>query len=375
MNENVTLHERMKQICCVRREIRVSTEQSRTQPITFDPARLQALRARLQGKALVPDDEGYDTACKTWDARTFDQHPAIIVLPDASADVQTAATFAREHNLPIAVQGGGHGHPYPADGALLVNFAHMTRIQINAEIATARVEAGARAGDVVQVAHSYGLAPLNGLAGSVGIVGYLLGGGVGWLTRQYGPGAGSIRSLELVTADGQLLQVDENSHPDLLWGLRGGGGNFGIVTALECSLYPVREIFGGQVVYPIAQGKEVLNTYAQWVKTVPDELTSAMRIMHFPSIPAIPPTLRGMSVIIIMACYNGEEKAGEALLHPMRTLGTPLLDTFAQIPYAQVATISNDPPEAAQGHISNRVVRAPSAWLADLSGFRDAARW
>ena len=128
--------------------------------------------------------------------------------------------------------------------------------------------------------------------------------------------------------------------------MRGGGGNFGIVTALECALYPVNKIFGGQVVYPIAQGKDVLNAYVKWVKTVPNELTSAMRIMHFPSIPAIPPTLRGMSAIVIMACYNGEERAGEALLQPMRTVGTPLLDTFAQIPYSQVATISNDPPEA-----------------------------
>jgi len=329
-----------------RKEISMNTEPSRPQPIIFDLTHLQTLRTRLQGRALVPGDEGYDSARQTWDAKTFDQHPAIIVLPAVTSDVLAAVTFAREHNLPIAVQGGGHGHPYPADGALLVNFANMTGVQIHAETATARVEPGAKGRDVVQAAHHYGLAPLNGLAATVGIVGYLLSGGIGWLARQYGPGAGSIRSAELVTADGHLLQVNENSHPDLLWGLRGGGGNFGIVTALEFALYPVNEIFGGQVVYPIAQGKDVLNAYVQWVKTVPDELTSALRIMHFPPIPALPAALRGKSVILVMACYNGEAREGEALLQSMRTVGTPLLDTFAQIPYSQVATISNDPPEA-----------------------------
>ncbi len=324
----------------------MSPEHSRPQSLTFKPAHLETLRTRLQGSALVPGDEGYDTARRTWHTRTFDQHPAIIVLPAVSADVLATVMFAREHELPIAVQGGGHGHPYPADGALLVNFAQMTRVQINAEMATARIEPGVRSGEVIQAAHPYSLAPLNGFAPTVGFVGYLLGGGFGWLTRQYGPGAGSICSAELVTADGRLVQVNEYSSPDLLWGLRGGGGNFGIVTTLECALYPVKEIFGGQVAYPIAQGKEVLNAYVHWVKTVPDELSSAFRIVLFPPSPALPPALRGTSAIVIMACYNGGAREGETLLHPMRTVGTPLLDTFAQIPYSQVATIANEQSEA-----------------------------
>jgi hypothetical protein len=307
---------------------------------------VQTLQARLQGKVLVPGDEGYDRARLTWDAKTFDQHPAMIVLPAVSSDVLAAVTFAREHDLPIAVQGGGHGHPYPADGALLVNFANMTGVQVNAEAATARVEPGAKWGDVIQAAHPYGLAPLSGFASSVGVVGYLLSGGVGWLTRQYGSGASSIRAAELVTTDGRLLQVNQKSYPDLLWGLRGGGGNFGIVAAIEVALYPVKEIFGGQVVYPITRIKDVLSTYLQWVKTVPDELTSAVRIVHFPPRPALPPMSRGASVVQVMACYNGEAQAGEALLQPMRTVGTPLFDTFAQMPYAQVASIANDPSEA-----------------------------
>lgn len=324
----------------------MNSETQAIQPMTFDPARLQALRASLQGSALVPGDEGYDTARQTWEATTFEQHPAIIVLPAAAADVVAAVNFAREHALPIAVQGGGHGHPHPADGALLVNFANMRGVQINAETATARIEPGVKGLDIVQAASQYGLAPLTGFAPTVGFVGYLLGGGFGWLVRQYGPAAGSLRSAEVVTADGRLLQVSENSHPDLFWGLRGGGGNFGIVTALECSLYPVKEVFGGQIAYPIAQGKEVLRAYSRWVKTVPNELTTALRIVHFPPSPALPPDLRGASLIVVLACYNGEATAGEALLQPMRTLGTPVYDTFAQIPYSQVATIANDPTEA-----------------------------
>ena len=157
----------------------------------------------------------------------------MVVLPARASDVQAAVTFAREHNLPIAMQGGGHGHPHPADGALLVNFANMTDVQIEPETATARVEPGATWKEVIQAASPYGLAPLNGFAASVGVVGYLLGGGCGWLTRQYGAGAGSMRSVELVTADGDLQQVNEQTHPDLLWGLRVGGKHIEFHEALR----------------------------------------------------------------------------------------------------------------------------------------------
>jgi hypothetical protein len=324
----------------------MTTKQPESKPTTINSTHLQALRAQLQGAALVPDDEGYTAASQVWDAATFNQHPTLVVLPVISADVLAAVTFAREHNLPIAVQGGGHGHPCPADGALLINFARMAEVQIFPKTASARIEAGAKAGTVVQAAYPYSLAPLNGFAPNVGIVGYLLGGGVGWLTRQYGAGAVSIRSAELVTADGRLLQVNENSHPDLFWGLRGGGGNFGVITALECALYPVKDVFGGQVTYPLTEGKNVLNTYLKWAKTIPDELTSALRIVHFPPRPNLPPALRGASIIQVLACYNGKAKAGEGWLNPMRSLGTPLLDTFGPLPYSQIATIANDPVEA-----------------------------
>lgn len=321
----------------------MSEEQVKSQTVIFDPAELEKLRADLKGSALVPGDKGYKEASLTWDTKTFEQHPAIVVLPAVGADVVEAVIFANKYKLGVAVQAGGHGHPYPANAALFVNFANMHDVKINENNATARVEPGAKAGAVVQAAHEHGLAPLNGLAGSVGAVGYMLSGGVGWLTRQYGAAAGSIRAAEVVTADGRLLQVDENNNADLLWGLRGGGGNFGIVTALEFALYSVKKIYGGQVAYPIEQAKEVLTTYLSWVKTVPNKLTSVVRLMQVPPSPAFPEELRGKPAIFVLAGYNGTAEEGEKQLKPIRTVGHPVLDTFAELPYSKVGTISNDP--------------------------------
>ena len=309
----------------------------------------------MNGRVFVPGDDGYDTARQTWNVTTFDQRPAIVAMPSISTDVVSAVNFSREHNLSIAVQGGGHGHPHPANDALLVNFASMTNVQVmpvsapsnssgrSGAAGTARAEAGAKWRDVIAAAHPHGLAPLNGFAGTVGVSGYTLGGGIGWLVRQYGAAAGSLRSAELVTADGRLLQVNDQNHADLFWGLRGGGGNFGIVTSFEFDLYPVKEIFGGFVVYPLAQGKQALSAYAQWTKTVPDTLTSAVRLVHYPPAPVIPEPLRGVSAIVIMACYNGSTAEGAELVKPLRSIGTPLLDTFRPMPYAQIATIASDP--------------------------------
>jgi FAD/FMN-containing dehydrogenase len=245
----------------------------------------------------------------------------------------------------VAVQGGGHGHPRAANDALLVNFAGMTHVEMASD-RIARVEAGAKWRDVIAAAATHGLAPLNGFSGTVGVSGYLLGGGIGWLTREYGAAAGSLRAAQVVTADGRLLRVDDRNHADLFWALRGGGGNFGVVTSFELELYPVKEIFGGFVAYPLALGRQALCTYADWTRGVPDTLTSAVRLVHYPPAPAIPEPLRGASAVAIMACYNGGTADGEALMKPLRSIGTPLLDTFRPMPYAQIATVASDPPEA-----------------------------
>jgi FAD/FMN-containing dehydrogenase len=318
---------------------------------------LQTLRARVKGSVFAPGDDGYDVSRRTWNATTFDQRPSVVVMPSTSADVVAAVRFAREHDLPIAAQGGGHGHPCPANDALLVNFARMTGVHVTPGAAsasrgqpraagTARAEAGATWRDVVAVAHPHGLAPLNGFSGTVGVAGYTLGGGIGWLVRQYGAAAGSLRSAELVTADGGAMHVDDENHGDLFWGLRSGGGNFGIVTSFEFDVYPVKDVFGGFIVYPLAQGKQALSAYAQWAKNVPDALTSAVRLVHVPPAPAIPEPLRGASAVVLMACYTGSATEGDALVKPLRSIGAPMLDTFRSMPYAQIGTIANDPAEA-----------------------------
>jgi FAD/FMN-containing dehydrogenase len=336
----------------------IMSSTSPTRPATLSSTQLQILRGQVSGRVFAPGDDGYDVARQTWSAAHFDQRPAVVVMPSNPADVASAVTFARAHELSIAVQGGGHGHPRPANDALLVNFASMTSVHVTHGTAasdpssragaagTARVEAGARWRDVIAAAHPYGLAPLNGFAGTVGVSGYTLGGGIGWLVRQYGAAAASLRSAELVTADGRLMQADDRTHADLFWGLRGGGGNFGVVTSFEFDLYPVKEIFGGFVAYPLADGKQVLSAYSDWTKTVPETLTSAVRLVHYPPAPAIPEPLRGASAIVIMACHTGSTAEGQALLKPLQSIATPLFNTFRSMPYAEVGTIASDPPEA-----------------------------
>jgi hypothetical protein len=322
------------------------TSASSVRPATLSSTHLHGLRTRVTGQVIVPGDDGYDAARQAWTATTFfDQHPAIVVMPLTVADVATAVGFAREHDLLIAVQGGGHGHPRPANDALFVNFARMKTVQIT-PAGAARVEAGAKWSDVIAAAHPHGLAPLNGFAGTVGVSGYTLGGGIGWLARRYGAAAGSLRSAEVVTADGRVLQASDRQNTDLFWALRGGGGNFGIATSFEFDLYPVKEIYGGFVAYPLAGGREALTTYAQWTNIMPDTLTSAVRLVHFPPAPAIPEPLRGASAIVIMACFAGPASEGEALVKPLQSLGTPLLDTFRLMPYSEIATVASDPVEA-----------------------------
>ncbi|MBC8161105.1 MAG: FAD-binding oxidoreductase [Roseiflexaceae bacterium] len=331
---------------------------TRTYSPLFDLSALPSLRSRIQGRVFVPGDDGYEQASLTWETVTFKQRPPIVVVPAGDADVLNTVRFAREYQMPVAVQGGGHGHPFLMEAlereqALLLNFASMKNILIDPQRATARVEPGVKWSELIPLAHQHGLAPLNGFAGDVGVSGYLLGGGFGWLVRQYGLGAGSICSLQVVTADGQSLRVDAHTNADLFWGMRGGGANLGIATSIEFALYPVKEVFGGQVIYPIEQSRQVIAAYMQWAKSVPETLTSTFRIMQFPPLPGIPPVLQGKAAVIIVGCYNGSEADGTALFHPMRTLGQPLLDTFAQLPYSQVGAISNDPVDAPPWHFYN----------------------
>lgn len=312
------------------------------QAMTLDPIALKQLRNLLLGSAYVPGDDGYHAARLTWDAPALGQTPAIVVFPETAVDVVLATNFALLHGLPIGVRAGSYDRSLPVNEGLLLDFLCMKAMRLDTRKGTARVEPGVCWSDIVPVTQQAGLAPLNGFAPTVGVIEYLLGGGLGWLVRQYGLAASSIRSLNIVTGRGRFLQVDETSYPDLFWGLRGGGWNLGVVTSVEFALYPIKEVFGGQVLYPIEQGKEVIAAYLEWVKTVPETLTSSLRIIRFPPVPALPPELREKQLIIVLGCYNGPRVEGCVWFHPMRSLGTPVLDTFAQIPYSQIDWIVND---------------------------------
>jgi UDP-N-acetylenolpyruvoylglucosamine reductase len=305
---------------------------------------LVSLKFELRGNVYTPEDTGYREASKAWNLNAV-QRPAVVVMAETSEDVMLAVRFARDTGMGIGVMATGHGVGTPCDGGLLINTSRMRGVTINPLIQTARVEAGALWKDVIPKAALYGLAGLAGSASHVGVVGYTMGGGFGWLGRKFGLNSSSVTKAEVVTADGELLHVSETHNPKLFWGLKGGGGNFGVVTALEFKLYPLTRVFGGSAFYPLEQAEQVLSHYAQWSRDLPDELTAAVAFAKLPPKPSLPKPLQGQSVIVLKGCYCGENpQDGARLFQPMREgLGQPIIDTFKEIPVTEMDTISMDP--------------------------------
>src|ERR687893_692118 len=304
---------------------------------------LERFRAGLQGTAYVPGEEGYDEARMAWNLNAH-QHPSLVVMAAGPADVISAVRLARDEGLGVGVMATGHGVAYPCDGGVLINTSRMRGVRVDPEAHTARVEPGALWTDVIPEAQVFGLAGLVGSSSIVGVVGYTMGGGLGWLGRKYGFHADSMREADVVSADGELLKVSAYEHPDLFWGLKGGGGNFGIVTSLEFALYPLTTVYGGNLFYPLERAAEVLELYSRWVETLPDEMTTAIAFMNFPLLPEIPEPLRGGSFISVRGCYCGDPpEAGEELLRPWRKFGEPQVDTFGIMPYKQMDMIGMDP--------------------------------
>ncbi len=313
----------------------------------------------IQGEVIAPGEPHYDEARMGFNL-TVDQHPAVIVVAHSPADIVEAVRFAREADLGVAVQSTGHGIIRPADDALLILTSNMREIQVAPESQTAWIEAGAKWGMVLEKTQPFGLAPLLGSSPDVGAIGYTLGGGMGWLARKYGLAADSVRFFELVTADGRILRANQSENSDLFWGLRGGGGSLGIITGMEIQLYPVSTVYGGNLIYPIHQAREIYHRYRAWIQTLPDEFTSSIVLMNFPPIPEIPDFLRGQSFTMIRGCYCGSVEQGEVLLQSWRDWQAPLMDDFKAMPFSQVASISNDPVDPVPG-------KSSGAWLAELS--------
>jgi FAD/FMN-containing dehydrogenase len=308
-------------------------------------ADLDALRTRLAGDVVGPTDAGWDDARRAWNV-AFDQRPALVALPESAEDVQAVVVFAHERGLRVAPQGTGHnpGPLGPLDGTILLSTARMRGVEIDAARRVARIDAGVLWGEVTGPASEHGLAPLAGSSPDVGVVGYTLGGGLSWLGRKHGLAADSVLAIEVVTADGRLRRVDGVQDADLYWALRGGGGSFGVVTALELRLFDVPEVYAGSLWWPWERSAEVLHAWRDWSATAPDEVTTSIRIMQFPPIPIVPEPLRGRSWVTIDGAFLGDAAAGGELLRPLRELG-PELDLFESVSPAALSRIHGDPEE------------------------------
>jgi FAD/FMN-containing dehydrogenase len=303
-----------------------------------------ALSATLKGDAYGPADAGYDEARQGFYLDT-DLRPAIVALPESADDVVTIMAFAREHGLRVAPQSTGHnGYPLAGHeaGAILLKTSRMRRVAIDAERKVARVESGAWWIDVSAPASELGLAPLAGSSPDVGVVGYTLGGGVSWLVRKHGLGANNVVAIEVVTPDGRLVRADHVNEPDLFWAMRGGGGNFGVVTAIELRLFELPELYAGVMFFPVERSAEVLKTWRRWVRTVPDEVTSIARVLNVPDMPDVPDFVRGRSFATIEMAFIGDQAAGEAVIEPLRALG-PEIDMFAMMPPVGLSQLHMDP--------------------------------
>lgn len=309
----------------------------------------KARRAAAPPELLVfPGEPGWDEARRAWNL-SVDQRPAAVALPETVDDVVAAVDHARAAGLRVAVQGTGHGAgSTPLDGALLINTARMIGVAVDANARVARVAAGTVWRDVVDAAADHGLTALHGSAGDVGVVGYSLGGGIGWLARKHGLSSASVLSAEVVTADGEVVRADADTNAELFWALRGGGGSFGVVTEIEIALYPVVEAFAGWLVWPAARGVEVLSRWAEWTTEAPEEVTSIGRLLQLPPITEVPEQLRGRQLVVVEAAFTGNEGEGRKLLRPLLEL-EPELDTFATVPARDLMELHRDPPGPAPG--------------------------
>ena len=302
------------------------------------------LRRRFTGAILTGGGDDWDAATQAFNT-TFVQQPAFVAIPADVADVITVVNFARDNGMQVAPQRTGHNAEPLGDLSelILVKTDALQGVEIDAERRVARVASGAKWAEVVPLASELGLAALHGSTPDVSVTGYSLGGGVGWYARKLGLSANSVTAIELVTPDGQLRRVDLENDPELFWGLRGGGGNFGIVTAIEVQLYPITDIYAGVLFFPWERSAEVLHTWNAWTKTVPDEVTSVGRILQFPPMPELPEPLRGQSFVVVEAVVIGSEQEGAELLRPIRELG-PVMDTFAMVPPVGLSELHMDPP-------------------------------
>ena len=296
---------------------------------------VEQFKASLRGETLGSSDDGYDEARKVWNGM-IDKRPALIVRCVGVADVISAVRFARDHELLVSVRGGGHNVAGSAvcDGGLVIDLSPMKGVQVDPVRRTARAQAGVTLGELDHETQAFGFAVPAGIVSTTGIAGLTVGGGFGWLNRKYGLTCDNLLSADVITADGRMVTASPEENSDLFWGIRGGGGNFGIVTSFEYQLHPVGPtVLAGLVVYPMAKAPELLRFYRDFVDDGPDELTAIPALRIAPPAPFLPEHVHGKPIVAVFVCYCGPVEEGERVLRPLRGFGPPLADVIAPKPF------------------------------------------
>jgi FAD/FMN-containing dehydrogenase len=314
-------------------DLTIRTLEASTKTIPQDA--VSALRGKVRGTVALPGEDGYDAARTIWNAMV-DRRPALVVRCLGAADVVNAVKLARDEKLLVAVRGGGHNIAGNAvcDGGLLIDLSLMRSVRIDAASDTARVEPGATLADFDKEAQEFGLVTPLGINSTTGVAGLTLGGGFGWTTRKYGLTIDNLISADVVTADAKLLRASGKENPDLFWALRGGGGNFGVVTSFEFKLHPLGpEVLSGLVVHPLESARQLLPQFRRIAREAPDELTIWVVMRKAPPLPFLPPAWHGKEVLMFAACYAGDMKDGEKALKALRALGKPIADAIAPHPF------------------------------------------
>ncbi len=294
----------------------------------LDSGVAELLKVQVRGEVILPDDSRYDAARAIWNGM-IDKRPSAIVVAADEADVQTVVRFAAQQGLTLSVKGGGHnvaGHAV-SEGGITIDLSSLRDVQVDPERRTARVQGGALWADVDEATATHGLATTGGVISSTGVGGLTLGGGIGWLMGRHGMSIDNLLSARVVTADGAVVTASETSHPDLFWAIRGGGGNFGIVTEFEFTLHPVGEVLAGFFAYPVSEAREVFEYYRQFTEDAPEELGCYARISTDPE--------SGMRVVAVAVFWPGDIDEGQRVIQPLRDFKTPLVEMVGPMPYGE----------------------------------------
>ena len=312
----------------------------------------------ISGRIATPADPDWDEARQAWNLAA-DPRPSAVAFVESAEDIAATVRFAADHQLKVLGQSTGHGAAAlgPLDDTIVIKTERMRGIEVSAADRTARVEAGVLALEIGAAAQADGLCSMPGSAPDVGVVGYTLGGGLSWLGRRYGFACNRVNAIELVTAAGEARRVDADTDADLFWALRGGGGGYAIVTALELELTPIADIYAGALVFAAELGTDAVRAYRDWAHTVGDEVTSIVRFLRPPPLPDVPEPIRDKPLLTIDAACIGTEEEGARLIAPLRELGEPILDTFGQIPIEGLSRIHMDPEQPVPAIGDHKVIR------------------